>query len=214
MHGAYFSRRHFLFDLDGTLVDSSAAHARAFVDALAPDRPLLAKDFEYGQFAGRPTREVFLALGLHDEPELGELVRRKQQHYRAAIERGDVEVFAGATLLLERLLQKGASLFLVTGASRGSTERVLELTKLGRFFKGITTAEDIHSGKPSPDAYLYTLASHGLEKQDCLVVEDGENGIIAAHAAGLDAVLINTQLELPGVPNVHDCESFATLLFP
>jgi beta-phosphoglucomutase len=91
---------------------------------------------------------------------------------------------------------------------------VLELTKLARFFEGITTAEDIHSGKPSPDAYLYTLASHGLEKQDCLVVEDGESGITAAHEAGLDAVLIHTQLELPGVLNVHDCETFAAFLFP
>ena len=189
-------------------------HARAFVDALAADNPLLAKDFQYGQFAGRPTREVFLALGLRDERELNELVRRKQQNYRAAIERGEVKVFAGATLLLERLLQKGTRLFLVTGASRGSTERVLEFTKLGRFFQGITTAEDIHSGKPSPDAYLHTVARHGLDKQDCLVVEDEENGVTAARGAGLDAVLINTPLELPGVPNVHDCETFAALLFP
>jgi HAD superfamily hydrolase (TIGR01509 family) len=214
MRGAYFSKRNFLFDLDGTLVDSTAAHARAFVDALTPGRPGFAKSFDYSQFAGRPTREVFLALGLRDEPELGELVRRKQQHYRAAIERGDVEVFAGATLLLERLLQRGSRLFLVTGASRVSTKRVLELTKLGRFFDGIATAEDSRSGKPSPDAYLYTLANHGLEKQDSLVVEDGESGITAAHEAGLDAVLIHTRLELPGVLNVHDCETFAALLFP
>jgi len=214
MRGAYFSRRHFLFDLDGTLVDSAAAHARAFVDALTPGRPDLAKGFGYSPFAGRPTREVFLALGLRDEPELSELIRRKQQHYRAAIERGEIELFPGATLLLERLLQKEARLFLVTGASRVSTERVLELTKLGKFFEGITTAEDVSFGKPSPDAYLYTLAKHGLQPQDCLVVEDGESGIAAAWSAGLDAVLIHTRLELPGVQNVRDCKTFAELLFP
>jgi HAD superfamily hydrolase (TIGR01509 family) len=214
MPGAYFSKRNFLFDLDGTLVDSAAAHARAFVDALAPGRPALAKSFDYSRFAGRTTREVFLALGLRDEPELGGLIRRKQEHYRAAVERGEVGVFAGATFLLEQLLQKGARLFLVTGASRVSTERVLERTKLEKFFEGITTAEDVSSGKPSPDAYLYTLANHGLEKEDSLVVEDGESGIAAAHSAGLDAVLIHTRLELPGVQNVGDYETFAALLFP
>ncbi len=177
MPGAYFSKRNFLFDLDGTLVDSAAAHARAFVDALTPGRPALAKAFSYSPFAGRPTREVFLALGLSHEPELTELTRRKQEHYRAAIERGEIEIFPGATLLLEQLSQKGARLFLVTGASRVSTERVLEFTKLGRFFEGITTADDVPSGKPSPDPFVHTLASHSLEKQDCLVVEDGESGV-------------------------------------
>jgi HAD superfamily hydrolase (TIGR01509 family) len=214
MRGAYFSRRHFLFDLDGTLVDSAAAHACAFVDALTPGRPALAKNFEYSPFAGHPTREVFLALGLRDEPELSGLIHLKQQHYRAAIERGEVGIFAGATSLLEQLLQKGARLFLVTGASRVSTERVLERTKLGKFFEGLTTAEDVPFGKPSPDAYLYTLATHGLEPQDCLVVEDGESGIAAARNAGLDAVLIHTDLQLPGVQNVRDCKTFSELLFP
>jgi len=214
MPGAFSSKRHFLFDLDGTLVDSTPAHARAFVEALAVAHPEVAGKFDYTPFAGRPTREVFLALGLRDEPELSELTRRKQENYRTAIERGEVEVFAGATQLLERLAQTGARLYLVTGASRISTERVLERTKLGRFFAGITTAEDVASGKPSPEAYLHTLARHGLEKQDCLVVEDGESGIAAAQGAGLDAVLIHTPLELPGVINVHDCKTFAELLFP
>jgi HAD superfamily hydrolase (TIGR01509 family) len=214
MRDAYFSKRHFLFDLDGTLVDSSAAHARAFVDALTPSRPALAASFEYGPFAGRPTREVFLALGLQDEAEIFELIRRKQQLYRDTLDRGDVEVFPGAAVLLKRLLKKGARLFLVTGASRVSAERVLELTKLTSFFEGVTTADDVHSGKPAPGPYLYTLAKYGLEKQDCLAVEDGESGIAAARHAGVEAVLIQTDLELPGVRNVRDFETFATLLFP
>jgi HAD superfamily hydrolase (TIGR01509 family) len=213
MRGAYFSKRNFLFDLDGTLVDSTAAHARAFVEALRPGRPELAKVFDYGPFAGRTTREVFLALGVSDETERDELVRRKQGLYRAAIERGDVEVFAGALTLLQQLLHEGARLFLVTGASRASTERVLERTKLGKCFTGITTVEDGPLGKPAPDLYLHALASHGLEKQDCLVIEDGASGIAAAQAAGIEAVLIHTDLEVPGVVNVRDCRTFARLLF-
>jgi len=214
MPGAYSSKRIFLFDLDGTLVDSTAAHARAFVDALTPGHPALAGSFVYAPFAGCPTREVFLALGLRDEPELTDLVHRKQQNYRAALERGDIAVFAGTIALLERLREKASRLFLVTGASRVSTQRVLALTALAHFMEGITTAEDVPSGKPAPDPYLHTLARHGLEKQDCLAVEDGKSGIVAAQSAGIEAVLIHTDLEMPGVPNVRDCETFAALLFP
>jgi beta-phosphoglucomutase len=214
MRGAYSSKRNFLFDLDGTLVDSSATHVRAFVNALTPGRPMLAKNFDYEPFAGRTTREVFLALGLSEGSELIDLIHSKQQFYRAALERGDIQPFAGTTALLERLRKEGLRLFLVTGASRASTERVLELAKLTNFFEGITTAEDVSVGKPSPEPYLSTLTIHGLEKKDCLVVEDGETGIASARNAGLEAVLIHTNREIPGVKNVRDCQTFATLLFP
>ena len=48
-----------------------------------------------------------------------ELTRRKQQLYRTALERGDIELFPGTTALLGRLREEGIRLFLVTGASRG-----------------------------------------------------------------------------------------------
>jgi HAD superfamily hydrolase (TIGR01509 family) len=214
MHGAYSSKRDFLFDLDGTLVDSTAAHTRAFVDALTPSHTALARRFNYAPFAGRPTREVFIALGVSDEAELIDLVQRKQRNYRAALERGDVVVFPGAMPLLERLREGGARLFLVTGASRVSTERVLELTRLAPLFAGITCAEDVRAGKPSAEPYLHTLSKYGLEKQDCLAMEDGKSGIESAQNAGLDCVLIHTDLEMPGVSNVRDFATFSTLLYP
>jgi HAD superfamily hydrolase (TIGR01509 family) len=213
MPGAYSSKRHFLFDLDGTLVDSTPVHARAFADALSPRHPALGRSFEYSHFAGCPTREVFIALGLREEPELTELTEGKQRLYRAAIERGEIKVFPGVKLLLERLREKGCSLFLVTGASRVSTERVLAVTKLAHFFAGVTTADDAHPGKPSPEPYLHTLRRYGLKAGECLAIEDGQSGIAAARSAGLDAVLIHTGLELADVTNVLDCETFSALLF-
>jgi HAD superfamily hydrolase (TIGR01509 family) len=213
MRGAFSSKRCFLFDLDGTLVDSSMAHARAFVETLQPGHPDLAQSFNYPLYAGRPTRDVFLALGLRAEPELSELTLRKQQLYRDAIERGDIIVFAGVRSLLAQLHQNGRRLFLVTGASRASTERILEVAKLTKVFEGIIAAEDISGGKPSPEPYLHALTTFGLEKSDCLAIEDAESGIRSAQAAGLEAVLIHNDLEIPGVTNVGNCENFAALLF-
>jgi HAD superfamily hydrolase (TIGR01509 family) len=213
MPGAFSSKRHFLFDLDGTLVDSTAAHARAFVGALQAAHPALARDFDYAPFAGQPTREVFLALGFQEGPELAELTGLKQQLYREAVERGEVTVFAGVVPLLTRLREKGRRLFLVTGASRVSTERVLLRTGLADFFEGVTTGEDAVPGKPAPEPFLHTLAAHGLEGRDCLVIEDGESGIRSAQSAGLDAVLIHTDLQWPGVTNIQNCEKLASLLF-
>jgi HAD superfamily hydrolase (TIGR01509 family) len=210
---AFSSKRHFLFDLDGTLVNSIPAHERAFIETLKIHYPQVAENFDYTIFAGRPTREVFLALGFNDELEINELTEGKQRFYREAIERGDVTVFAGAKSLLAQLRKSERHLFLVTGASRISTHRVLELTALTDYFEGITAAEDTHPGKPSPEPYLYTLATYGLDPHDCLVIEDAESGIRSARGAGLDVVLIHTELQLPGAINVGNCENLAALLF-
>ncbi len=212
MPGVFSSKRHFLFDLDGTLVDSTPAHARAFVGALERDHPTLAREFVYAPFAGRPTREAFIALGFQDEPELADLTRLKQRLYREAVERGEVIVFDGVRPLLQRLREMNRRLFVVTGASRISTQRVLALTGLAEFFEGVTTAEDTASGKPAPEPYLHTLKSHGLSGGDCLVIEDAESGIRSALAAGLDAVLIHTSFQWPDVTNVETCAKLAALL--
>ncbi len=212
MPGAFSSKKHFLFDLDGTLVNSAPAHERAFMETLKVCHPELAKTFDYASYAGRPTREVFLSLGFDDEQGLMRLTENKQQGYREAIARGDVTLFPGAKSLLAQLQKKGGGLFLVTGASRVSTQRVLELTALADYFEGIVTADDVHPGKPSPEPYFHTLSHYGLNPQDCLAVEDAESGVRSAQGAGLDVVLIHSGLQLPGILNVADCENLASLL--
>lgn len=214
MPGVFSSKRNLLFDLDGTLVNSVPTHRRAFVETLQVRHPDLAKKFDYTVFAGWPTRDVFSALGFQEEGELKELTATKQRLYREAVERGEVELFPGAKSLLEQLQENGRSLFLVTGASRISAQRILEVTGLLAYFQGITTADDTHPGKPSPEPYRYTLARYHLEPSDSLAIEDSENGIRSAREAGLEAVLIHADFQLPEVTKVINCEELAELLLP
>jgi HAD superfamily hydrolase (TIGR01509 family) len=213
MRGAFSSKRHFLFDLDGTLVDSSPAHARAFVEALQENHPALARDFRYPPFAGRPTRDVFLALGVGPGAHLTGLVQRKQQLYRAAMERGEIEVCPGVAACLAKLSQAGRRLFVVTGASRVSAENLLQQGALAGFFEGMITADETPRGKPWPEPYLLALQTYSLAADDCLAIEDGENGARSAQAAGVEPVLVHTDLELAGVANVGDFSRLTALLF-
>ncbi len=212
MPGEFFSKRCFLFDLDGTLVDSTPFHARAFVETLKTAHPDLARRFDYANFAGRPTWEVLTALGLGAEPELTALTRRKQHLYRAALERGEVNAFPGVGDLLAQLREEEYRLFVVTGASRLSAQSVLKLTKLEEFFEGVVTADDTPLGKPSPEPYAHVLNTYGVAAQDCLAIEDGESGVRSAQAAGIEVVLIHTDLQLSGVPHVRDAGHLARLL--
>lgn len=211
MPGVFSSKRNFLFDLDGTLVDSIGAHTRAYVGALGANHSEMAKRFDYARFAGQPTRQVFGELGIV-EPELAELTRRKQEIYRRALEKGEVRLFPGVDDLLVRLREGGCRLFIVTGASRISAERILERTKMGKWFEGMIAGEDATAGKPSAAPYLLALSKYDLKAAECLVVEDGESGILSARAAGLDAVLMHTNLKMDGVVHVRDCANFLTMV--
>jgi HAD superfamily hydrolase (TIGR01509 family) len=212
MRGVYSSKRNLLFDLDGTLVDSVPAHARAFVETLRNRHPEMAGDFNYTIYAGWPTRDVFVALGFRDESELIELTERKQRLYREAVTRGEIEMYPGAKSLLERLQNEGRSLFLVTGASRISAQLILEGAGLVVYFQGITTADDVHPGKPSAEPYLQTMARFHLDPEDSLAIEDSESGVKSALDAGLATVLIHADFQLPDVIKVKDCEELALLL--
>jgi HAD superfamily hydrolase (TIGR01509 family) len=212
MPGAFSSKPYLLFDLDGTLVDSTGAHARAYVQTLETTDPLLAKNFNYAPFAGQPTRQVFRALGFSEEPELTDLTQRKQAAYREAIERGEVAVFPGVPELLGQLVKANRSLYIVTGASRHSAERILDRAKLRHYFSGVVAGEDTALGKPAPDPYVYVMSQFHLGKRDCLAIEDAESGILSARAAGLDAILLHQEWEFPGVPSVRDPAQLAALL--
>lgn len=95
-------QRHdrFLFDLDGTLVDSSRCHERAFLKTLDAHRPDLLTCFEYEKHKGRNTESVFADLGVECQSERLLLTSAKQHHYSQEVVSGNVDLFPGARDLL------------------------------------------------------------------------------------------------------------------
>ena len=79
-----FHPRHVLFDLDGTLANSSSLHARAFTAVLTAHAPELLFRFDYERVRGWPTRKVFLDLGITEPAALSAATELKQLNYRAA----------------------------------------------------------------------------------------------------------------------------------
>ena len=180
-----------LFDLDGTLVDSGPLHDAAFRRVLREHRPGLPRLYRYDDVKGRPTREAWLALGVHDAKELAFLTLAKQQAYRALLVR--LELLPGARQVLDALRAAGSATFLVTSGSRVSVMSALQAT--GLVFSGVTTADDVRAGKPAPEPYLCCLRRHGLDPRTCVAVEDSMSGVISARKAGIPVI------------GVHDSET-------
>lgn len=175
-----------MFDLDGTLVDSESSHEASYKAVLKQYSPETLSCFDYEILKGRPTRESFRLLGLSES-----LTPLKQQEYRRRVLSGEVDTLPGAHALVEGLSQQGKRLFLVTGASSEAANAILRHHRLDIYFEGIVSAEDVTRGKPDPEPYLQCLSRYGLEAEKCLAVEDAENGVQSALAAGLKVAYVN-----------------------
>lgn len=189
----------FLFDLDGTLIDSSPCHERAFFSTLEIDQPHLIDAFVYEEHKGKSTKETFQSLGIFDADLLTLMTQRKQALYRQMVEAGEVNAFTGAEDLLQALQSRGHRAWLVTGASRRSAESALAKLGLINYFEALITGDQTPKTKPAPDLYLKCLADHSIDPDSAVALEDALPGIQSAQAAGLTVLAVNNS-ELSHLP--------------
>ncbi|HEY9760863.1 MAG TPA: HAD family hydrolase [Oculatellaceae cyanobacterium] len=180
-----------LFDLDGTLVDSSCCHEDAFNQAMELYAPHLLPSFVYEEVKGLRTDDVFRNLRVEDEDLVKRLTAEKQASYRKRIADGEVKAFPYVKELLMALHENGYRLALVTSASRGSATSILNNLELVRFFEKVITGEDVTKAKPAPDGYLTCVEQMQVRKEAAIVVEDALSGIEAGRSAGLDVIAVN-----------------------
>jgi HAD superfamily hydrolase (TIGR01509 family) len=202
------SKRHFLFDLDGTLVDSNEFHGLAFREVLERSAPDRLADFDYETVKGRATRAVFEGFGFEDEAQINELTAAKQKAYSSAIGRNGLPLIRGAREILDFLTLLGRKLHIVSAGSRRSVEEALRAAKIRHYFLSVTTSDDVTRSKPDPEIYRKCLEANNALAGDCLAIEDSDSGIAASTGAGIDSVMINCAGSAPRLPR---CESYSSL---
>ena len=187
------SYRAYLFDCDGTIVDSMPLHYRAWKKALGEWNCPFEEELFYS-WGGRPVTEIIAALnkthGLNMPVDA--VAKRKENLYYDFVH----ELKAIPEVVEHIEAQHGQiPLAVVSGSRRNSV--VHSLTALGLLdkFDVLVCAEDYARGKPAPDCFL-TAASHlGVAPKDCLVFEDTDLGIEAATAAGMASVRVPVAFE-------------------
>ena len=199
LRGLMQQRREFVFDLDGTLIDSSRCHEMAFLETLRSHRPELVQGFDYYRYRGLDTGSVFVDIGVERASDRVFLTEAKQDHYFRQVKAGHVYPIRGAKRLLDGLASLGRRCFVVTGGSNRSSTAVLESTGLAKYFSGMVSGSEGLPGKPAPDLFLACLCRFGLCKEDTVVIEDAASGLESAQAAALSVIIVNNP-KLAGVP--------------
>ena len=187
-----YSRRAFIFDMDGTLVDNMRFHGAAWKAMLLENGiEADANDFLV-KTAGKTNREIIPNFFKDaTEDRLLELGLRKETLYRELFlpERRAID---GAIEFLEAAQTLGVKMAVATAAPVANVEFILDGLDLRRYFDAITTAADVKDGKPNPEVFLKSAEKLGVEPKHCLVFEDAVNGFEAAHRAGMKSIGIAT----------------------
>jgi len=206
----------FIFDLDGTLVDTEPLKNLAFARIaleLSPDRLHAEEVIAVAtQFIGVPAPET--AMGLVQRLGLEEPTRARMSelavtapwqaflrlhtaaYNRLLDEPGVLEraQLSHAVSLLHQVRRRGYKTGLATMSYRPEVERILAALGWSDVFDAVLTGENVMKGKPDPEIYLRTAAMMGIPPQVCLVLEDSPSGVEGALAAGMRCIAAPTEL--------------------
>jgi HAD superfamily hydrolase (TIGR01509 family) len=178
-----------IFDLDGVLLDSEQLWDEAR-EQLARERGGRwhenAQRDMMGMSSPEWSRYMHDVIGLPEPPEeiSHEVVERLAKLYREHL-----PVVPGAREAVERLAARWP-LGLASSSNRELIDLALELLGVPHLFKATVSSEEVPRGKPAPDVYLEAARRLGVEPTRAAAIEDSENGILAAKAAGMRVIAI------------------------
>ena len=193
-----------LFDMDGTLVDSDAAVARAWrtwTDEYAVE-PLAWVSIANGRLAADTVRRLQPDLGV--EAVAVAAARQLSLQYH---DLSDVVAAPGALALLSLLYRFGLPWAVMTSADHRLAAARLHAAGVSPPI--LVTEEDVTNGKPAPEGHLLAARRLGVEPKHCLVVEDAEPGAAAGRATD---DMVTALKKVPADLQVDDLLELAQLL--
>lgn len=182
-------RRAVIFDVDGVLVDSYAAHFQSW-QAFAAPHGFVFTEALFKQTFGRTSQDI-LRLMWPDRALSDDLVRRwdreKEARFREII-RTNFPAMPGARALLVRLHAAGFGLAVGSSGPPENVQLVLDQLDPEKLVKVQVTGADVTRGKPDPQVFLLAAERLHSPPEACVVVEDAPAGIEAAHRAGMRCI--------------------------
>jgi len=180
-----------IFDMDGLMLDTERV-ARIVWQRASVELGFPMSDALYGQTLGRDERDsqtiLIEAFGKDfSYPNLRQLyLTRFNEH----VAQYGIDTKPGLIPLLDHLERCGVSVAVATSTGRERALLKLKGARVLERFRHIVAGDDVKRGKPAPDIFLRAAEKMTAAPSTCIVLEDSEAGIQAAHAAGMKSICI------------------------
>jgi HAD superfamily hydrolase (TIGR01509 family) len=184
--------RGVLLDVDGTLVNSNDAHARAWVDALGEES--ITVDFaRVRPLIGMGGDKLLPALaGLDEDSPTGQRVSQRRAELFRERYLPNIHAFPRVRELLLRLQGAGLSLAVASSAKREELGPLLELAHVADLIEDATSSADADSSKPDPDIVAAALHKLGVGAKHAIMIGDTPYDIEAAARAGIPCIALRS----------------------
>ncbi|TAN58228.1 HAD family phosphatase [Patescibacteria group bacterium] len=179
-----------IFDMDGVISDTQDIHAQTESEILKDYGINLHPDKISRRFAGVSLNEMFPQIFNEwekDMPPLVQLIEEKWERITNLV-KGNVKEVGGTLEFIASLKNFGLPLAVASASHLSFIDLVLGELNLKTKFNAVTSAQEVERGKPEPDIFLLAARRLNAVPEDCLVIEDGISGMIAAKRAGMQCI--------------------------
>ncbi len=186
--------------MDGVIVDTEPVHHYAYNQHFKKLNIEVSPEM-YASFTGNSTKNTYEKIKANFDvvEEIPDLVETKRNLFNDAFDsKEDLCLIEGVEKLIKELYSNGMQLVLASSSANVTIDRVFTRFGLHKYFTHLVSGEDFPNSKPHPAIFQHAAKLSGTSVENCIVIEDSTNGILAAKAAGIFCIgydSINTKLQ-------------------
>jgi len=180
-----------IFDMDGVLIDSGAAHWESWRIVAEEDGVNFTEEAFWATFG--MVSDVIVARYWGENPptdptEIAAIVDRKESAFRESVATHTTPI-AGAVDFIRYLAERGVKMAVGSSAPRENVEHILRWLGVRELFGDrVVAGDEVKNGKPAPEIFLTAAKKIGVPAENCVVIDDAKNGVDAGAASGASTV--------------------------
>ncbi len=192
-----------IFDMDGVLIEAKDWHYESLNKALNLFGMEISRYDHLVTYDGLPTRKKLEMLSSERglPVQLHEFINKLKQSYTMELVYAQCKPRFHHEYALSRLKNEGFKLAVASNSIRNTVQVMMERSELINYLDFYLSNQDVKNGKPDPEIYVQAIRRLGLQPEECLIVEDNENGKQAARGSGAWLMEVN-EVEEVNYPNI------------
>lgn len=184
--------------MDGVLIEAKEWHYESLNQALALFGYNISRYAHLTAYDGLPTKKKLEMLSVEQglPTALHGFINDMKQRYTMELVHTQCKPRFAHEYALSTLRARGYKLAVCSNSIRATIETMMEKANLKEYLDFFLSNQDVKAAKPSPEIYTTAISRLGLSPQECLVVEDNENGVKAATAANAHVLVVRDVSEV------------------